>query len=124
MPEPEKKPRPFAVYVLVSLLIYQGVSAVYGGFMLVADPTGGRLKMPVSFLAGSPFHTYLVPGLILGLALGVFPLFLVYALIRKPAWKQAGVLSVYKDQYWAWTYALYLGIMLMIWIQVQEMVIG
>jgi hypothetical protein len=124
MPETEIKLRPLPVYILLTLIVYQGISALYGGLSLVLDPTGGVLSMPVSLLAGSPFRTYLVPGLILGLMLGVFPLFLIYPLWKKPEWKRAGFLNIYKDRYWAWTYSLYLGVMLMVWIQVQEMVIG
>ncbi len=37
------------------------------------DPRGGVLQMPVSWLDGSSFHDYLIPGLILLLTLGCSP---------------------------------------------------
>lgn len=52
---------------LIVLSVFSGLSAVGGGVgMMVAD----GLSMPKSFLADSPFSTYLVPGLILCVAVG------------------------------------------------------
>jgi hypothetical protein len=55
---------------------------------LVAAPDGRIMKMPVSYLDGSPFSDYLIPGLILLLVLGVFPLVVLAELwLRpRPAW--------------------------------------
>jgi hypothetical protein len=116
--------RPFTVYLLVALLLFQAVSALVGSFYLVTDPTGNSLGMSVSHLYGTPFDTYLVPGLVLGILLGLFPLFLVYPLLKMPKWRWASVLNIYRDQYWAWSYSIYLGVMLIIWIYVQLMYIG
>ena len=52
---------------LIGLSVFSGLSAVGGGVgMVVAD----GLSMPKSFLADSPFATYLIPGLILCVAVG------------------------------------------------------
>ena len=52
---------------LIVLSVFSGLSAVGGGIgMVVAD----GLSMPKSFLADSPFWTYLIPGLILCVAVG------------------------------------------------------
>jgi hypothetical protein len=52
---------------LIVLSVFSGLSAVGGGIgMMVAD----GLSMPKSFLADSPFSTYLIPGLILCVAVG------------------------------------------------------
>ena len=32
--------------------------------------------------------------------------------------------NIYKNRHWAWTYSLYIGIMLIIWIDVQVYLIG
>lgn len=53
---------------IVQLLI--GFPALGGGGLLVADPSGGQVGLPVAWLASSPFSSYLVPGLLL-FALGV-----------------------------------------------------
>jgi hypothetical protein len=116
--------RPVTVYILVILLFFQAVSALYGSFSLVTDPSGHGLGMSVSHLDGTPFDTYLVPGLVLGILLGLLPLFLIYPLLARPKWDWAAFLNIYKDQYWAWSYSIYTGIMLIIWIYVQIMYIG
>lgn len=57
--------------IAVILLLFNGVGALYGGWQLVTDPTGGSMHMPLSFLQHSPFTNYLIPGIILLLANGV-----------------------------------------------------
>lgn len=111
--------RPFSVYPLIMLLVLQSFGGLFGGISLVLSPSGAMLRMPVSMLKGSPFENYLIPGLILLLLLGVLPGFLVYALIAKPSWKSIAIFNVYKGIHWAWTYSVYLGIMLVIWILVE-----
>ncbi len=76
----------------------------------MSDPTGGILQIPVSWLEGSPFTDYLIPGLILLLVLGVFPLIVVYGL-----WTRLS---------WSWTAALLVGLALVIWIVVEILIIG
>ncbi len=59
--------------MLAFLLFFQVISAFYGGILLVISPGGEKLQMPLTFLEGSPFRNYLLPGLILLVLLGVFP---------------------------------------------------
>lgn len=80
--------------------------------------------MSPALLEGSPFKDFLIPGLALGFLLGVFPAFISYGLLARPNWRWAGALNIYPDRHWAWTYSLYLGIMLIFWIDVQVMAIG
>lgn len=65
--------RPATVWALLAVLVLQAVSAVGGGVALVAGPRGEVTGLPLSYLEGSPFDDYLVPGLILLLVLGVLP---------------------------------------------------
>lgn len=54
------------VYVgLGALQVFVGAGALAGGFALVRDPTGFTLGLPMSFLEGSPFPDFLIPGLFL-----------------------------------------------------------
>jgi hypothetical protein len=122
--EDTKVRKPFEVYLLVFLVFFQAVGAIYGGLTLVIDPTGGLLQMPLTSLEGAPFKNYLIPGLILLIFLGLLPSFLLYPLIFKPEWIRADILNIYKEQHWSLTYSLYLGIMLIIWIDVQIMILG
>jgi hypothetical protein len=114
-----KQAKPITIYLLVIMLAFQSLGELFGGISLVICPSGALLKMPAEMLNGSPFNSFLIPGLILLLILGVLPGFLAFAVIRKPAWNWAGVLNIYRGVHWAWTYSLYLGIMLVIWILVE-----
>ena len=55
----------------VGLLILLGIGALGGGIGLVVAPDGSFMHMPLSWLQGSPFPDFLVPGLILGGLFGV-----------------------------------------------------
>ena len=57
--------------IAVILLLFNGVGALYGGWQLVTDPTGGSMQMPLTYLQHSPFTNYLIPGIVLLLANGV-----------------------------------------------------
>lgn len=102
--------RPALRYLLTAALLFQGVSGVAGGIALVSDPTGGLLGLPLGWLVGSPFSDYFIPGMVLLVGLGIFPLLVVYGLQRRRSW--------------AWPAALLVGLALLIWIGVEMLVIG
>ena len=111
------------IYILVITLAFLAAGALYGGISLMNDPSGESIKLPITFLDGSVFPNYLIPGVILFLTLGFFPLFLIFPLLFKPKWPLIDKLNVYKSYYWAWTYTLYSAIMLIIWIDVQLLIL-
>lgn len=111
-------------YLLIFLIFFQGVSGLFGGLGLITDPSGEQLQMPLTFLEGTPFSNYIIPGIILFLILGCFPVLVGFGLFRQPDWEWAEQLNVYRDQHWAWTFSLYTAIALIIWIDVQIMMIG
>lgn len=47
------------------LQVFVGIGGVAGGASFIFDPSGAGLGAQASWLAGSPFKTYLVPGLFL-----------------------------------------------------------
>ena len=55
--------------LLLFLLFFQGISATPAGLMLVSDPTGETMQMPVTWLEGTIFPNDLIPGLILTIVL-------------------------------------------------------
>jgi len=116
--------KPITVYILIVAMIFQAISGLLGGCLFVYDPSGEFMQMPLSMLKDTKFPNYLVPGLTLLLLLGIFPSFVAIRLIKKSGWKWANKLNIYKDQKWAWTYSLFVSIMLIIWIDVQIMLIG
>lgn len=101
---------PLSFYVLLTTVLFQGLSGLAGGFGLILDPTGSNLSIPVEWLDGSPFDSYFIPGLILFFGLGVFPTYVAY--------------GIWSSRAWAWLSALLVGFMLIIWIAVEILVIG
>ena len=118
------KKKPFALYVLLFLLAFLSLGAFVGGIPLLIDPTGDLLTLPISLLEGTPFSSFLIPGLILTLVFGIFPSIVGYALIKMPRWKRAGILNILPDMYWAWTYAIYIGFGQILWISIQTVIIN
>jgi len=119
-----KTKRPFPINVLLFLLLFLSLGALYGGAVLILDPSGGLLQMPVIILENSPFNNFLIPGLILFTVLGLLPALVFYSLLKQPQWTWVNVLNVYSDMYWAWTFTLYVGFVLIIWISVQTLLIN
>ena len=56
------------------LEVIVGIGAIFGGGLLIAAPDGHLLGVPTRILAGTPFDSFLVPGIVLSIALGVLPL--------------------------------------------------
>lgn len=104
------KSRPLTFYILIGLMTFQGLSGLFGGIMLVFDPSGNSLNMPIDLLKNSPFTNYLIPGIILLLILGILPL---------------GVTNgLWKKQKWSWYGSLFVSLALLIWIFVEVLMIG
>ena len=98
------------VYIgLGSLQAFIGLGALVGGFMLVKDPSGSALGVPLSFLEGSPFPDFLIPGIFLLAVNGVGSLI------------GAG-LSFTRRRY-AQEIAIVLGAILVAWIVIQVAII-
>lgn len=110
---------PGIVWLLFAVQLVLGIGACFGGGALVLDPTGGMLGMPSDIMVLHWFPNYLIPGLILLLVLGVCPLIVALALIRKWNWKTGAALSPYRSLHWSWAFSLYIGFADIIWIVVE-----
>lgn len=118
------KSKSVEIYILILAVAFLSAGAIYGGMMLMNDPSGNSLKLPITLLERTIFPNYMIPGIILFLLLGFFPLFLIFPLIFKPRWPLINGLNIYKNYHWAWTYTLYTAIMLITWINIQTMILG
>lgn len=105
-----KESRILSYYLLIALILFQGLSGVAGGIGLILDPTGESLQIPITWLDDSPFNDYLIPGLILLIILGFLPLIVSYELWKKTSW--------------SWLGALIIGLSLVIWIGVEIVIVG
>jgi hypothetical protein len=47
------------------LQMFNGLSALFGGFGLMGDPSGKALQMETAWLKGTPFPDFLIPGIFL-----------------------------------------------------------
>ncbi|MGW8314791.1 MAG: hypothetical protein ACWGNV_04255 [Bacteroidales bacterium] len=94
---------------LGSLQAFIGIGAVVGGFMLMIDPSGSKLGLPIDLIKGSPFSDFLIPGIFL------FSLNGIGSMIG------AGF-SFAKKRY-AQELAIILGAILVAWILIQVLII-
>jgi hypothetical protein len=113
--------RPFETWILIVLLALLAINAFYGGISLMLAPDGSLLKMQPGWLDNSPFNSYFIPGLLLLLMNGVFPLVAVFGLITKSQNQILNRLNIYKNRCWGWTFAIYSGIITNSWIIVQQL---
>ncbi len=71
------------------VLFFLGLSSCVGGLPLILDPSGGILKMPLTLLDHSPFHSFFIPGLILLTCNGILSLAIAIAVLRRT--RNAGI---------------------------------
>jgi hypothetical protein len=110
--------------ILIILLAFLSLSSIGGGGSLIISPSGKLIGgLPLSILEQSPFTNFLVPGIILFLILGITPSLIIYGLLKKPANKFAEFFNFFKDMHWAWSFTIYVAFALIIWIQVETMLI-
>jgi len=105
-----KKPLTRVAAAAVVLETLLSIGALGGGLVLMIAPRGEIMPLPLSALAGSPFDTYLVPGLILFSILGIGPL-----VAARLAWLRHPL---------APTAAFVVGCGLLIWVAVEVAIIG
>jgi hypothetical protein len=67
----------------LGVLLFLGITSVAGAVPMLMDPYGTPLSMSQSFLAHSPFHSYLIPGLVLLFCNGLLSLAIFAAVIRR-----------------------------------------
>lgn len=106
------------------IIFFQSLSGLFGGFSLIAEPSGASLRMPLDFLEGTPFNTYFIPGMILFLLLGVLPGITFIGLIGRKHWRWAQQINTHRNKHWSWTFSIYTSIILILWIDFQIMLIG
>ncbi len=109
---------------LIAAIAILAITGIYGGVALILDKSGANLELSTNLLESTIFKSYLVPGIILLIILGFLPTLTTFGLITRKKIRLANKLNIYKKRHWAWTYSLYCGIMLVLWIDIQVMMIG
>jgi hypothetical protein len=95
------------------------LNALIGGGLLVAKPEGSLLEMHAEWVNKIPFASYNLPGILLFVFIGLLPFLTLIGLLLKSNWQWPNLFNIYVAKYWAKTYSLYCGIILIIWIIVQ-----
>jgi hypothetical protein len=88
------RPLPGIARLAVALEIFLGVGALFGGGALILAPDGHLLGMPTTILSGSPFPSYLVPGIVLFTLVGLAPLLAAALTIRRQAFAPIAAIAV------------------------------
>jgi hypothetical protein len=115
--------RPFTIWILIVLMFGLCIGALISGPMLFLAPDGHLMQWTVDQLERSPFRDYMVPGIILFVFNGIFPL-IVGAGLVKTRWKGLAQLNPFKHHHWAWTGSVAAGIILLIWIATETLMLG
>lgn len=107
-----RRARPISQVGKVALVLelVLSIGAIGGGLILMIAPRGEIMPLPLSALAGSPFDTYRVPGLILFGILGIGPL-----VAARLAWLRHPLAPIA---------AFVVGAGLLIWVAVEIAIIG
>ena len=58
----------------IFILAIVGSLALYGGWILMTDPTGDKFQFSLNLLENTPFTDYFIPGVILFVLMGLFSL--------------------------------------------------
>jgi hypothetical protein len=88
------RPLPGIARLAVVLEVFLGIGALFGGGALILAPDGHLLGMPTKLLAGSPFPSFLVPGIILFTLVGVAPLLAAAMTVRRQAFAPVAAMAV------------------------------
>jgi hypothetical protein len=122
MNTPMTKPgsgRPAALRFLVFLLIFLGLNGIVAGLAFMVAPDGHLIQMPMSNLERAPFRDFLLPGILLFIFIGIYPVVIGYSLWRLPNWSWPDALNPWKGIHWSWAGSLAAGVAAIVWIVVQ-----
>ena len=66
----------------IILLLFNLIGAFYGGINLILHPSGSSIQLSSDLLKYTPFNDYLIPGVILFSANGLFCVFVLFKVLK------------------------------------------
>ena len=111
------------LFILVSFI---AVTSTLSGLLMISNPDGGIMNLPLGILNGTPFRNFLIPGILLTTIVGGVNLLAVFYNIQRHVnrynWAMAGgimisgwiVVQMILIQAAHWLHFLYLGIGILI----------
>ena len=115
-----RRRQPLAVRVTVGLLVFLGLTAAAGGFVMTTGLGGEQVRPPREWLDGIPLvSSWVVPGLVLCLGFGVGSLVTAWGMLRRPGWAWLGAAERLTGEHWSWLAAVVLGAGQVAWIALE-----
>lgn len=108
--------------ILILVMALLSINGIAGGVLLMAKPDGSLIGMKIEWLSRTPFQNFLIPGILLFLLNGLFPLVSLAGLITKKGSRLFDRLNIYSDKHWSWTFTVYSGIITISWIIIQQLI--
>jgi hypothetical protein len=106
-----RKPnRVWADGLILALEALIALTSIPAGILLAVKRDGSMIRLPLELLKGSPFHSYLIPGLVLFLVVGGASI--------------AAIVAVWVHSPYAYWFTLASSLLLMGWIIAQVLFIG
>jgi hypothetical protein len=113
----------FFLIVSAVLLLFNGLSALFGGWQLMVQPDGSSMQMSLDWLQYSPFSNYFIPGILLFVVNGLMSIFVFTLLIIK--YKYYPLLVMLQGALlFGWIVVQVLMVRDLVWIQVLFGIIG
>jgi hypothetical protein len=94
----------------MALEVFLSLGALFGGGVFILAPDGHLIGMPATVLVGTPFHSFLLPGILLFTFVGIVPLVAAVITARQQALAPLAALAV--------------GLILMGWITVEMVILA
>lgn len=117
--------RPILLLLLLSIvLVFLSFGGIYGGYYLITDPTGESMQMSLSALQNTPFRDYTLPGYVLMFVYGFGSLVVLYGLWSRAPLPFVSAITRWTHEFWAWDFALLLGVVLIVWLAYQALFYG
>jgi len=110
--------RPGGAVALAVLNVVEGVGGLVGAAMMLSHPHG-TAQWPASWLDRFPFHTFVVPGLVLATFMGVAPLVVAYGLWSRPVWRWTRPLVGWTREHWSWVGAALVALAVILWMVIE-----
>jgi hypothetical protein len=111
-------------HILIILLGFLSIAAFYGSVGFMIKPDGSLFNMNTEMLKDTFFNNYFIPGMILLSFFGLFPILIIISLIKKPNIKLFERFNLIHDYHFSWTFSVYIGFALIIWINIQTLILN
>jgi hypothetical protein len=112
--------RPLIPLLMLSIcLIFLGANGFIGGYLMLSDPYGAPMGMPLATLENTLFQNFTIPGLCLIFIWGCGSLLTLIGLWLRPQWPPFNGLNRWLHEHWSWGFALLLGLGLLVWLTYQ-----